>query len=144
MYVIKAVGARCEYTNYIHRQHSTNQSWNNLQDWSLQHCFDVWFFIGMSWFIPCRVRPQQYNQNTTPHRIVSAFCIASNCQLIRLICWKFWFWAAISHAIIRFGNTEMVFIANIESKMMAAERITQMLAVQNLFVYWFNVYSPST
>ena len=31
------------------------------------------------------------------------FCIASNCQLIRLICRKFWFWAAISHANMQLG-----------------------------------------
>ena len=47
---------------------------------------------------PCWVRTPQNKQNTTPHRIVSAFCIASICQFIRLICGKFFCWAEISHA----------------------------------------------
>ena len=67
-----------------------------------------------------------YNQNTTPHRIVSAFlhCIKLSIDKVDL-----------SEALvlgsnftcqyaIRFRNNEMEFIANIESKMMAAELIT--------------------
>jgi len=67
-----------------------------------------------------------YNQNTIPHRIVSAFL-----HFIKLPIDK----VDLSEVLvmgsnftcqnaIRFGNTEMEFIANIESKMMAAELIT--------------------
>ena len=78
MYIIKAVGAGCEYTN-------------NTAQTKAETTFRIEACIKL------------YNQNTTPLRIVSAFCIASNCQLIRLICRKFWFWAAISHANMQLG-----------------------------------------
>ena len=69
-----------------------------------------------------------YNQNTTPHRIVSAFlhCIKlsiDKADLLEVLVLGSNFTCQYA-IIIRFGNTEMEFIANIESKMMAAELIT--------------------
>ena len=44
---------------------------------------------------PSWVRTTHYKQNTTPHWIVSTFCITSSGQFIRLICGEFFCWAAI-------------------------------------------------
>ena len=66
-----------------------------------------------------------YNQNT-PHRIVSAFlhCIKLSIDKVDLSEVLVLGSNFTCQNAIRFGNTEMEFIANIESKMMAAELIT--------------------